>query len=76
MPFAVLYLIPGSLWCYYATKTHTQTNTVGIHALAARAFPSCPASQSFGIKTKVNMISKENRIFTLGLYEEDNFEDG
>lgn len=76
MPFAVLNIIAGSLWCYYAMKTHTQTNTIGIHALVARAFPSCPASQSFGIKMKVNMISKENRIFTLGLYEEDSFEGG
>lgn len=53
-----------------------ETNIVGIHALVAMTFPSCPASQSFGINIKVNTVSKENRIFTLGLYEEDDFEGG
>lgn len=76
MLFAVLNTIPGSLWCYYTMKTHTQTNIIGINALVAMAFPSCPASQSFGINLKVNMVSKANRIFTLGLYEEDDFEGG
>lgn len=76
MPFAVLNIIPGSLWCYYAMKTHIQMNNVGIHVLVAMAFPSCPASQSFGINIKLSMVSKEYRIFTLGLYEEDDFEGG